>query len=59
MDGSKLKLTEEERKRMQNLVNYANNLGEPEIAHLAKLALDMDAKGEYSEFAKLFSTKEV
>lgn len=49
------KLSVKKRKRLEELLSYANELGEDYIAQITKLALDLDDKGEYNKFKQVFS----
>lgn len=51
----KKKLSEEGRKKMEELLAEANKQGETRIGQLVKLALHMSDQGRYDEFRKLFS----
>ena len=49
------KLPADKRKRLEELLSYANEHGEDYAAQIAKLALDLDDKAEYNKFKQVFS----
>lgn len=51
----KTKLSNAKRERLQELYKEAVSRNEIRIAQIVKLALDLDAKGEYYKFEQVFS----
>lgn len=48
------KLTNEQRRRLEELLHYAKEHGDNYVSQIAKLALDLDEKGEIGKFEEVF-----
>lgn len=49
------KLTQKQRDEFEELFRYAESTGNHHVANIAKLALDMDDKGEFAKFKEIMS----
>lgn len=48
------KLTDEQRRKLEELLCYAKEHRNPYLCQITKLALDLDEKGEYDKFTAVF-----
>lgn len=48
------KLTDEQKRKLEELLSYAKEHRDNYVSQIAKLALELDEKGEYDKFETIF-----